>query len=267
MSIAHKFKTIVEELDTNRDLFSPVEKAKHFARWFVASAAKNAGFKNYRVIHTAKLKHRINGRPIRISFRVEADEGVLREIFVRNFYQIDREVKVESVLDIGSNIGCSALYFAARFPGARIVCNEPVRENFELLERNIVQNGLGKTVTAQMQAVADRNGDAIISLSDFHDSHTLMPVHGAKTRSVQVKDICSFGKFDLIKFDIEGSEDAIFTRGKNVLLGAKVLAGEIHSDMIGAVKAKEILGWLNKHFDVEIKTKDPAIHFVAYRKI
>ena len=41
-----------------------------------------------------------------------------------------------TVLDLGGNIGCSAVYFANRWPGAKIVVVEPVAPSFAILKHN-----------------------------------------------------------------------------------------------------------------------------------
>ena len=44
--------------------------------------------------------------------------------------------KGDIVLDAGANIGASAIYFARRYPNARIFALEPEQENYDLLLRN-----------------------------------------------------------------------------------------------------------------------------------
>ncbi len=44
--------------------------------------------------------------------------------------------KVESIVDVGANIGAFAVYMAIQFPDARIFCFEPSSEAFEYLEEN-----------------------------------------------------------------------------------------------------------------------------------
>ena len=40
------------------------------------------------------------------------------------------------IFDGGANVGITALYFAWRYPNARIFCIEPDNQNFELLKRD-----------------------------------------------------------------------------------------------------------------------------------
>src|SRR5512147_1007109 len=40
------------------------------------------------------------------------------------------------ILDIGANVGATAVYFRAAYPGARILCYEPSAENFVWLQAN-----------------------------------------------------------------------------------------------------------------------------------
>ena len=52
-------------------------------------------------------------------------------------YWVPDVVDPEVILDIGSNIGISAVYFASRYPKAGVYSFEPMPENFTLLSKNI----------------------------------------------------------------------------------------------------------------------------------
>jgi FkbM family methyltransferase len=43
----------------------------------------------------------------------------------------------EFIIDAGANIGLASVYFASRFPNARILAIEPERKNFEILVKNV----------------------------------------------------------------------------------------------------------------------------------
>src|SRR6185436_1504795 len=44
---------------------------------------------------------------------------------------------VRTVLDIGANVGVTALYFARLFPNAAIYAFEPAPDNFAILQKNV----------------------------------------------------------------------------------------------------------------------------------
>lgn len=67
-------------------------------------------------------------------------------------------------LDVGANVGMYSV-FAAIVPGARVYAFEPESQNYALLCRNIVLNGLA--VTAFCTALSDEERFGSLHLSDF----------------------------------------------------------------------------------------------------
>ncbi len=87
---------------------------------------------------------------------------VLFEVFSYGSYQagLERLGPVESVLDVGANIGLVSVYFAGVFPHARFVCVEPSPGSFELLQENLWRNVAD--AAAINAAVAVRSGAALL---------------------------------------------------------------------------------------------------------
>ncbi len=62
-------------------------------------------------------------------------------------YNIELPTQVTTrILDLGANIGTSAIYFQRRFPNAHIACVEPSPGNLAMLERNHRLNALSVTI-------------------------------------------------------------------------------------------------------------------------
>lgn len=73
----------------------------------------------------------------------------------------------EDVLaDVGANVGMYSL-LAAGGRGARVYAFEPESQNYALLNRNIVLNGLAARVTAYCVALTDEPGFSALHLSKF----------------------------------------------------------------------------------------------------
>jgi len=66
--------------------------------------------------------------------------------------------------DIGANVGMYSIW-AAKVGGARVWAFEPEAQNFALLNRNILLNGLGERVRAYCVALSDRAGYSELHLS------------------------------------------------------------------------------------------------------
>jgi len=140
---------------------------------------------------------------------------LLTEMFIEEQYFFRTSEKAPFIVDCGSNIGMSVLYFKFIYPEATILCFEPQRKAFELLEKNIKTNNL-KNVSAYNIALSHENG-----LVDFYEPETgvgLMAsmdssreTHGKLIR-VPTRKLSSFleGKSPaLIKIDVEGAEDCV----------------------------------------------------------
>jgi len=91
---------------------------------------------------------RLLGKPVDIEVQAEGlrhpislrlrttDVSVFEEIIVNGEYSIDPPQPPRVIVDAGANIGLTSIYFANRFPQARILSIEPERANFEMLRRN-----------------------------------------------------------------------------------------------------------------------------------
>src|SRR4051812_17376934 len=69
------------------------------------------------------------------------DPLVLQQVLLKTGrkaeYFLPPRLQPEVILDIGSNIGASILYFHQRFPAARIIGFEPHPETFAILQKNV----------------------------------------------------------------------------------------------------------------------------------
>ncbi len=63
----------------------------------------------------------------------------LNEIFVEEVYRFQSDTNTPLIIDCGSNIGLSIIYFKRLFPEAKIIGFEPDNEIFKILENNINQ--------------------------------------------------------------------------------------------------------------------------------
>lgn len=66
------------------------------------------------------------GQAVDFEIGTVADYSLLYDILIEEEYALSRNQKhVSTLVDIGSHIGVSALYFRFAFPQAQIVCIEP----------------------------------------------------------------------------------------------------------------------------------------------
>lgn len=70
-------------------------------------------------------------------------QKLLEEIFLGREYPVVTlpGVEVRTIVDVGANVGGSAMYFHLAFPDARLVCFEPSPTNFAFLRKNFTDEG------------------------------------------------------------------------------------------------------------------------------
>jgi FkbM family methyltransferase len=142
------------------------------------------------------------------------------EIVVRREYRFAFDSPSPLILDCGSNIGMSVLYFKTISPDCRIVAFEPDEIAFRALQHNVAANRWNH-VEMHNAALCGEEGE-IDFFSDPSQPGSLVMstfehrVSGASSkatvcRQVQSLRLSSFvnGPVDLVKMDIEGTELAV----------------------------------------------------------
>ena len=135
---------------------------------------------------------------------------LLDAIFLDGDYAIDPRTPPATIVDLGSNVGLSLIYFRLRFPQARILGFEPDPGAYELLERNVARL---PSVTVRHVAVGDRDGTATFwsapgavasSLERTHDAQqpVEVPIHTLERLLADA----GVDRVDILKLVVEGSE-------------------------------------------------------------
>jgi FkbM family methyltransferase len=193
-----------------------------------------------------------------------ADPFVLNQILFRSGkkaeYYVPPALNPKVILDIGSNIGASVLYFHERFPGATIFGFEPHPDTFAVLQKNVAQlsgvrvfnYGLG-AANQRIAARADQvNFGAFNTRGEFKDrGYPDSPVECEVRRLDDVLRELGIAQVDLIKIDCEGAEADVFsTLSDEVLNRCQWIVGEFHDHTGFAVLAR-----LASHFHLDLKKK------------
>ncbi len=134
---------------------------------------------------------------------------VFEEVFIHECYG-GCPITPATILDCGSNIGMSIVYFKSLWPHARITGVEASPGTFALLQENVA--GL-KDVRILNKAVSDREGSIPFYTSPGLGVSSTNPLRGASEEVlVEAMPLSRLieGEIDLLKIDIEGSEIAAF---------------------------------------------------------
>jgi FkbM family methyltransferase len=138
------------------------------------------------------------------------DVLTLNEIFFREDYRCRRDIAV--VVDIGSNIGISALYFLSRNQHSRCYCFEPDPRNVAKLHENLAPFEGRYELSECAVSDVDRMVDFGIEATGRYGGIDVRAENTIRVRSLAVNDVVADildreGKIDLIKIDTEGLEE------------------------------------------------------------
>jgi FkbM family methyltransferase len=147
-------------------------------------------------------------------FSVDSLAFLHHEIFVKLGYYFRADRAAPLVVDGGSNIGMSVLFFKALYPDARVLAFEPAAPAHELLVRNVEANEL-RGVEIERAALGRKDGDVSFyedatDPATFRMSTRRERLAGTQTtvRQRRLSDLIS-DDVDLLKLDVEGAEDDV----------------------------------------------------------
>ncbi|MBS1799895.1 MAG: FkbM family methyltransferase [Acidobacteria bacterium] len=179
--------------------------------------------------------------------RTFADYSVIRQCFEERQYELPRcahcaminslykdtlaSGRQPLILDCGSNIGASVLWFASRYPKAHIVAVEPAPDNFDLLRQNCAH------LDVDLRQAGVAAGDGFARLTDPGEGSLAYrtvpagPESGLATFSLATllgsKPSSKYAPF-LLKLDIEGAEKPLFDGDCSAIAQFPVIIMEPH---------------------------------------
>lgn len=169
------------------------------------------------------------------------DSKVFEEIFVQRVYApcvaaLPANLGRVTLIDLGANIGLSAIFFTRALGVDQIVAVEPDPDNFRVLSENLQRAGLANRSTALCAFAGARRGFA-----ELHDSGNgawgmrMGPLADTGTPVLPLTEIAAIAKTSapvVLKCDIEGAERQLFLniRDWEHLIGYIFL--EVHTEFL-----------------------------------
>ena len=213
------------------------------------------------------------------------DVAVLNEIFVKKYYApktTHAKALLESnqkwfFIDIGSNIGCTAIWFAKRYNTKLVIAVEPSIENVKIMQKNLAAHGVNRKTRVKKCALVSKyhtSSEVTLHIATRannynHYRHTVLDLPEMATyptntvTSIKMSDIfaCLTQRGPvLLKLDCEGAETWALRDLPDILsaTGGKhptiVIIGEYTWDYIGT--GINEFKRLFDEFEVEMKNKD-----------
>lgn len=154
----------------------------------------------------------------KIKFHDAISNGDICGIFFKHEYEF-LPVKGKTVVDIGANIGDSAIYFAVN-DAEKVIALEPFFNNFETAQTNIKMNGLENKIELLLAGCSGKTGQITVD----NKGNVQTSLQSAKTGKIipliTLEDIIKkyHLKSALLKMDCEGCEyDTILNTNEQIL--------------------------------------------------
>ncbi len=200
------------------------------------------------------------------------DTGTFAETFRDSIYDLALAHPPRAIVDVGANIGMTSIFFALRYPQAKIYSFEPIPGNYTLLNLNVEANRL-TSIRTFPYGLMDKNEPLSFSTFQAGDRWSFSAVlnRGETTvgalcrKASDVWDELQLEEIDILKVDVEGAEFRIFHDLKPRLGRIRALIGELHLD---AGNPEDILDMLRPTHRVSASNPGPGttITFKAWRR-
>jgi len=195
------------------------------------------------------LKHHLYKNKYKIAFTDGSTFLMsINEMFVKEFYKFKSDTQRPRIIDCGSYIGTSLLYFKINYPQAIVTGYEPDASNFSLLDMNLKNwnfadlNVVNAAIWVNNESVSfesEGNMSSRITAGSNDVSQKLV-------KCVRLRDLLE-EQVDFLKIDIEGAELEVLKDCSDKLHNVKNLFVEYHGKYDSANKLNEILDILVKN--------------------
>jgi len=170
----------------------------------------------------------------------ETDLGIFEQIFLLDDCFVPWPMKgIRYIIDAGAHIGCSSLYFAARYPEARILAVEADPRNHHQL---VLNTSSVPNITPLHGAVFYQTTSVVIANPEDRpwgfqveaSSDTATAKEGMISAHTipDLMAVAAFPHIDLLKIDIEGAEREVFENGgAEWLRHVRIMIVELHDNI------------------------------------
>ncbi len=178
-------------------------------------------------------KLKFNGRNLNFYIRsFSGDFDVFYEVFWRKNYSL-KKTKLQhfqTIMDIGANVGYTSVFYHLDYPKANIYSVEPSKSSYVILKKNTAEF---KNIHCINAAVYTKNTELDFVESDLAYNSKINVSEGSnyKVKAYTISklmEMCQLKEIDLLKIDIEGIENILFTENNQWLAKVNHLIVELH---------------------------------------
>lgn len=198
---------------------------------FLAFASRIPIFKG-RVVTVQKSKSKL---PIYLRLGT-TDVDVFDEVFKSEAYSFPLAKDPSVIIDGGSNIGLTSVWFALLYPKAKVIAIEPDEENFKILLRNCASfSNIHPLRAAIWNEAIELNiedpGEGAWGYRVNKNGNTSALTTNHLVQGVTLTNVINkykLNEISLLKLDVEGSEKEIFERSSEWIGKVKTIMVELH---------------------------------------
>ncbi len=165
------------------------------------------------------------------------DIDIFYEIFLGESYKTDGNKAGCFIIDAGANIGLSTIYFLSKFGTAKLISIEPDPCNIEIFKLNLVKQIASGDVELVEAGLANEDGEMFLTQPELKYNSKLVDKYygdnsvAVKTVSLQnILNAKGISNIELIKIDIEGAEESLFSVNTTWLQTTGEIMIETHSE-------------------------------------
>jgi len=163
----------------------------------------------------AEYEVKWKGRKVHIR-KGSSDFKVFQQVMVFDQYSYNglNGSPIETIIDLGANVGLSAMYFKTKYPNAQVIAVEPEKHNYEQLVKNV--SGFSNVYPLNNAIWYENKEQEIYDGGRGEYAFRIVEANGEKvgtTTCITINDIVkkyNLKKIDILKVDIEGAEKELF---------------------------------------------------------
>ncbi len=170
-----------------------------------------------------------------------SDINTFHQIFNALEYDIRLDFSPQTIIDAGANIGLASIYFANKYPAAKIIAVEPESANFNLLKKNTAPY---KNVYPLKRAISNESDQYLHIVDDGYGewgfmthpkSHSQHKNIKGSVKTITIEEIIKENNLpciDILKIDIEGAEKELFDSNFHEWIAkTRCIIIELHDNM------------------------------------
>jgi FkbM family methyltransferase len=163
-----------------------------------------------------------------------SDISLYKDILLRKEYDLGlKDFSPRTIVDAGANCGMATLYFANRYPNAKIIAVEPVASNYAALVKNV---SAYPNVVPVHAALWNKDGKISLCSTGLDDDWWAFKTYEGgdnQVRSITMRTLMTetgIDSIDLLKMDVEGAEVEAFEQS-DWMSGVQVVVIELHDNI------------------------------------